>query len=94
MSQLRLNKKNEMGLFCTRCAHECVSLREYILHKKNSHYVRVVDTIESLKVIGIDDPELYTELLERFKNEPIRREYAQWAKEQLSTIMQPRKERI
>jgi len=84
MSNIRFSKTNhDIWMFCQRCAHESQSLKEYIIHKKDQHHVRIKDTISSLVTIGIDDPTLYQELLEKFPNEKLSKEYTTWAREQI-----------
>jgi len=84
---IRFKKKtNEMLLFCSRCGHEASTLKEYLLHKKETHSVPIKETIKSLQIIGINDPELYQQLSEKYKNEKYTREYIEWCKEELNRI--------
>lgn len=85
---LQFNKKtNEYEFTCNRCTYQAPNLREYILHKKNLHHVRVKDTIESMRTLGFDEPELYDSLLAEYANEKVHPEYRQWAKGEFKRIM-------
>jgi hypothetical protein len=91
MSKIRYSKNGDMIVFCNRCGHESLSLKEYIMHKKEQHHVRVKDTIDALQTIGVDDPPLYKELLEKFPNEQMKKQYVDWAREQLKKELEPQK---
>ena len=72
-----------MLLYCSHCGYEPKSTKEYIMHKKDSHGTRVNDSIDSLQTIGFDDPQVYAELREQFRNEKYNAEWKKNAKEQL-----------
>lgn len=73
-------------IICTRCGTLSPNLKEYVLHKKSAHHVRIVDSIESLRLTGMDDPS-FDLLLKDHPNEKVHPEYRKEALAQLKSYM-------
>jgi len=80
-------KPEELGLICQRCGSQSVNLKEYVLHKKHIHNVRVVDSINSLTQLGMEDKS-FEALLAEFPNEKYHPEYIKESRKMLKSYME------
>ena len=85
---MRMSKKSgDIELICQKCGSLCNSLKEYVQHKKEVHYTRITDTVESLRQLGFDDPS-FDKLLDENPKEKVHPEYIKEAKRLLKSHMQ------
>lgn len=76
----------DIELLCQRCGHYAHSLKEYVLHKRDMHHVRIKDTVESLRILGMEDP-VFEVLLKNHPDEKVSPEYIREARKALADHM-------
>lgn len=76
-------RDGQMLLSCSYCGSEQTNVKDLIMHKKEMHGVRVNDAISSLETLGIDDPQLFAQLREEYRNEKYSVEWKRQARDKL-----------